>query len=168
VLCCLCMEIDICGNARHWGERLYLIVMCHVFLNICFIWYKFDAQFVFSSRVKNDHILSVPLNSSLLFEFWGEAMGVFMWLWIFHRARHDLPVFLGFRHHFEHAPDPFALPHDDDHHHHGGGGHGHKSGGHKGGFEAIDKFNAKAMAQRETDDDDDEEEGEEEQEDEDE
>lgn len=39
---------------------------------------------------------------------WGEAFGVVCWLWVFHRARHDLPVVLGWRHPWEHAPDPWA------------------------------------------------------------
>ncbi|GAX19044.1 hypothetical protein FisN_8Hh268 [Fistulifera solaris] len=41
---------------------------------------------------------------------WGEAFTVVCWLWIFHRARQDLPVVLGFRHPWEHAHDPFE-PH---------------------------------------------------------
>ena len=41
-------------------------------------------------------------------QFWGEAFGVFCWLWVFHRARQDLPVVLGLRHPWEHAEDPWA------------------------------------------------------------
>lgn len=40
--------------------------------------------------------------------WWGEAFGVVCWLWVFHRARNDLPVVLGWRHPWEHAPDPWA------------------------------------------------------------
>ena len=40
----------------------------------------------------------------------GEIFGVIAWLWVFHRARHDLPVVLGWRHPWEHAEDPFE-PH---------------------------------------------------------
>ena len=47
---------------------------------------------------------------------WGEAFGVIMWLWVFHRARHDLPVLYGFRHPWEHPPDPFAPDHGHGHH----------------------------------------------------
>jgi hypothetical protein len=32
-----------------------------------------------------------------------------MWLWIFHRARQDGPVVLGWRHPWEHAHDPWAI-----------------------------------------------------------
>jgi hypothetical protein len=39
----------------------------------------------------------------------GEAIGFFMWLWIFHRARQDGPVVLGWRHPWEHAHDPWAI-----------------------------------------------------------
>jgi hypothetical protein len=41
---------------------------------------------------------------------WGEAFGIFCWLWVFHRARYDLPVVLGWRHPWDHAEDPFS-PH---------------------------------------------------------
>jgi len=40
--------------------------------------------------------------------WWGEAFGTVAWLWIFHRARNDLPVVLGWRHPWDHAPDPWA------------------------------------------------------------
>ena len=39
----------------------------------------------------------------------GEAMGCVMWLWVFHRARHDGPVVLGWRHPWEHGPDLFGV-----------------------------------------------------------
>ena len=77
---------------------------------------------------------------------WGEAFGVVAWLWVFHRARHDLPVMYGFRHPWEHAPDPFA----PDHHH----GHGHASSSHSDAQEQLEKFMAKATVQAEVDDDD--------------
>ena len=40
----------------------------------------------------------------------GEAFGVVAWLWVFHRARHDLPVMYGFYHPWE------AHGHDDHGH----------------------------------------------------
>mmetsp|Transcript_2241 Transcript_2241/g.5131 ORF Transcript_2241/g.5131 Transcript_2241/m.5131 type:complete len:136 (-) Transcript_2241:123-530(-) len=39
----------------------------------------------------------------------GEAFGFVCWLWVFHRARNDLPVVLGWRHPWEHAEDPWAV-----------------------------------------------------------
>jgi hypothetical protein len=39
----------------------------------------------------------------------GEFLGFVCWMWVFHRARHDGPVVLGWRHPWEHAPDPFAV-----------------------------------------------------------
>ena len=44
--------------------------------------------------------------------FWGEVFGVICWVWVFHRARHDLPVVLGYRHPWDHVEDPFAVAHD--------------------------------------------------------
>ena len=38
----------------------------------------------------------------------GEGIGFVCWLWIFYRAREDLPVVLGWRHPWEHAEDPWA------------------------------------------------------------
>ena len=38
----------------------------------------------------------------------GEAFGFVTWLWIFYRARNDLPVVLGWRHPWDHAEDPWA------------------------------------------------------------
>lgn len=80
--------------------------------------------------------------------WWGEAFGVFCWLWIFHRARQDLPVVLGFRHAWEHAPG-------DDYQ-----GHGHhaESDGKESQKNGWDKFSVKAMQQIDDDDDDDDEE----------
>jgi hypothetical protein len=78
---------------------------------------------------------------------WGEAFGTVCWLWIFHRARHDLPVVLGFRHPWEHAEDPFS-PHT---HHHG------EQPKPESRSDAWDKFTSKAMIQKEVDDDEDEE-----------
>lgn len=37
-----------------------------------------------------------------------------MWLWIFHRARNDLPVVLGMRHPWEHAHDSFDISGEAD------------------------------------------------------
>ncbi|KAL7463704.1 hypothetical protein ACHAXS_004061 [Conticribra weissflogii] len=39
----------------------------------------------------------------------GEVCGFFTWLWVFYRAKHDLPVVLGLRHPWEHAEDPWAV-----------------------------------------------------------
>ena len=69
-------------------------------------------------------------------------MGVVLWLWVFYRARQDLPVVYGFRHPWEHGDD-----HGDDHHHH------HS----KPDPEKWDRFSAKAMKLSEDDDDDEEE-----------
>uniref|UniRef100_A0A7S3QBA4 Uncharacterized protein n=1 Tax=Chaetoceros debilis TaxID=122233 RepID=A0A7S3QBA4_9STRA len=46
----------------------------------------------------------------------GEAFGFVCWMWIFYRARNDLPVVLGWRHPWEHAEDPWAgvEPKDDE------------------------------------------------------
>ncbi len=38
----------------------------------------------------------------------GEVFGFVCWMWIFYRAREDLPVVLGWRHPWEHAEDPWA------------------------------------------------------------
>ena len=56
------------------------------------------------------NICSGYLKTSPTHIFWGEAFGVLCWLWIFYRARQDLPVVLGWRHPWEHDS------HDDDHH----------------------------------------------------
>mmetsp|Transcript_13841 Transcript_13841/g.29849 ORF Transcript_13841/g.29849 Transcript_13841/m.29849 type:complete len:150 (-) Transcript_13841:218-667(-) len=39
----------------------------------------------------------------------GEVCGFFTWLWVFYRAKHDLPVVLGMRHPWEHGEDPWAI-----------------------------------------------------------
>eukprot|EP00543_Licmophora_paradoxa_P004807 CAMPEP_0202457566 /NCGR_PEP_ID=MMETSP1360-20130828/14564_1 /ASSEMBLY_ACC=CAM_ASM_000848 /TAXON_ID=515479 /ORGANISM="Licmophora paradoxa, Strain CCMP2313" /LENGTH=134 /DNA_ID=CAMNT_0049077703 /DNA_START=21 /DNA_END=425 /DNA_ORIENTATION=- len=71
---------------------------------------------------------------------WGEAFGALCWLWIFHRARNDLPVVLGFRHPWEHAEDPWAL-------------HDHIAN--EAELQADwEKFNDKAIKPGEDDDDD--------------
>ena len=45
----------------------------------------------------------------------GEACGFLTWLWIFYRAKQDLPVVLGWRHPWEHAEDPWKIvDHVDD------------------------------------------------------
>ena len=46
----------------------------------------------------------------------GEVFGFVCWMWIFYRARNDLPVVLGWRHPWEHAEDPWG---HGGHHHHG-------------------------------------------------
>jgi hypothetical protein len=82
---------------------------------------------------------------------WGEAFGVVCWLWVFHRARHDLPVFLGLRHPWEHAEDPFVP-------------HVHAAVDEVAGdrLASWDKFSKKSLVQTDDDDDDEEEEDEEE------
>lgn len=45
----------------------------------------------------------------------GEAFGFVCWMWIFHRARNDLPVVLGWRHPWEHAEDPWAAVSEASH-----------------------------------------------------
>jgi hypothetical protein len=76
--------------------------------------------------------------------WWGEAFGTVCFLWIFHRARHDLGVVLGLRHPWEHS--------GDDHGGHGGAEESEKL------RENWDKFSAKAVQQREDDDDEDDDE----------
>ena len=44
----------------------------------------------------------------------GEVCGFLTWMWVFYRAKNDLPVVLGWRHPFEHAHDPWAI-HDHVH-----------------------------------------------------
>ena len=71
----------------------------------------------------------------------GEICGFFTWLWVFYRAKHDLPVVLGMRHPWEHGEDPFAI-HD-----------------HVDNLEGLEKeweeFHEKASRPGEDDDDDD-------------
>ena len=38
----------------------------------------------------------------------GEAFGFVCWIWVFHRARCDGPVVMGWRHPWEHAEDPWV------------------------------------------------------------
>jgi hypothetical protein len=76
---------------------------------------------------------------------WGEAFATAAWLWIFHRARLDGPVVLGWRHPWDHAEDPFAPhAHHDDH-------------AEPGPLmeDKWDSFTSKAMIQKEVDDDED-------------
>jgi hypothetical protein len=87
------------------------------------------------------------------FKAWGEAFGVVCWLWVFHRARSDLPVFLGLRHPWEHAEDPF-FPHV----HHVSAASPEAAARHA----SWDKFSAKSLVQSDEDDDEDEEEEDEE------
>jgi hypothetical protein len=76
--------------------------------------------------------------------WWGEAFGTVCWVWIFHRARLDGPVVLGFRHPWEHAEDPFA-PHAV---------HAETESVME---DTWDSFTSKAMIQKEVDDEDEEE-----------
>jgi len=82
---------------------------------------------------------------------WGEAFGVLAWLWFFHRARHDLPVVLGWRHPWEHE-----------------GGHDHGHHADHSMAQGWDKFSSKAMPPKDSDEDEEEEEEEEHDDDEDE
>ena len=70
-----------------------------------------------------------------------------MWLWVFHRARHDGPVLLGWRHPWEHG--------DGDH---GGGQHHDESPAAGASQEGWDAFSTKALKMNDDDDDDDEDE----------
>eukprot|EP00545_Synedropsis_sp_CCMP1620_P014528 CAMPEP_0119006524 /NCGR_PEP_ID=MMETSP1176-20130426/2338_1 /TAXON_ID=265551 /ORGANISM="Synedropsis recta cf, Strain CCMP1620" /LENGTH=139 /DNA_ID=CAMNT_0006958441 /DNA_START=98 /DNA_END=517 /DNA_ORIENTATION=+ len=59
------------------------------------------------------------LQLSPIHKAWGEAFGCVCWLWIFHRARQDGAVVLGYRHPWDHAEDPLlhaaeAPLHPDD------------------------------------------------------
>jgi hypothetical protein len=75
-----------------------------------------------------------------------EVFGVITWLWIFSRARADLPWILGFRHPWDHVEDPFNPS-----------SHGHGEAASAGDpTEAWDKFTMKAIKPGEDDDDDDE------------
>ena len=74
-----------------------------------------------------------------------EVFGVIAWLWIFSRARADLPWLLGFRHPWDHVEDPFAPSH----------GHG-ESVSSEDMVASWDKFTSKAIKPGEDDDDDDE------------
>lgn len=77
----------------------------------------------------------------------GEICGFFTWLWVFYRAKHDLPVVLGLRHPWEHASDPWAI------HYHVEGEHALE--------EQWDEFAVKSTTPGEADDDDDDEDDEE-------
>jgi hypothetical protein len=85
------------------------------------------------------------------FKAWGEAFGVVCWLWVFHRARHDLPVLLGFRHPWEHADDPFA-----PHVHHVSA----ESTEAVARYSSWDKFSTKSLVQSDEDEEEEEEEDE--------
>jgi hypothetical protein len=63
-------------------------------------------------QILNSHWMEVSEVHTKL----GEAFGFVCWMWIFHRARNDLPVVLGWRHPWEHAEDPWAdnVPKEDD------------------------------------------------------
>ena len=78
----------------------------------------------------------------------GEVFGTICWLWIFHRARYDLPVVLGWRHPWEHAPG-------DDHGHEGDVHHKVIAVGSPEMKAAWDKFDAKSTNYRDDDDDED-------------
>jgi hypothetical protein len=78
----------------------------------------------------------------------GEVFGTVCWLWVFHRARHDLPVVLGWRHPWEHAPG--------DDHGHGDHGHGAIAMSPSAVAAGWDKFDAKTTNFKEDDDDDEE------------
>ena len=75
--------------------------------------------------------------------------GFLTWLWVFYRAKHDLPVVLGWRHPWEHAADPWAI-----HHHEGEQHHALEEG--------WDEFAVKSTMPGEADDDDDDDDEEEE------
>ena len=96
-----------------------------------------------------DYMFSLSLIS--IFRHWmevsphhtmaGEVCGFFTWIWVFYRAKHDLPVVLGLRNPWEHGEDPWAI-HD-----------------HVDNLEELqqnwEEFNEKATRPGEDDDDDD-------------
>jgi len=84
----------------------------------------------------------------------GEVCGFLTWLWVFYRAKHDLPVVLGLRHPWEHGSDPWAI------HYHVEGEHALE--------EEWDSFAEKSSRPGEADDDDDDDDDEDEEEEEDE
>lgn len=90
------------------------------------------------------------LKLSPIHKMWGEAFGVVCWVWIFHRARHDGPVVLGWRHPWDHVEDPWKVKgetlHPEDE---------------KDLEKDWDGFLRKAISPGEDDDDDDDEEEEE-------
>ena len=61
---------------------------------------------VSSSSFQHD---SGHLKLSPIHKMWGEAFGVVCWVWVFHRARHDGPVVLGWRHPWDHVEDPWKV-----------------------------------------------------------
>ena len=79
-----------------------------------------------------------------------EVFGVITWLWVFSRARADLPWILGFRHPWDHPEDPFD---PNPHGHHGG----HESSSPEEQVEAWNKFTMKSIKPGEDDDDDEDE-----------
>ena len=104
-----------------------------------------------SSLLFRRHYMTVSENHRIA----AEVFGTVCWLWIFHRASNDLPVVLGWRHPWEHAPG------DDDHGHGGDHGHHHAPAGPSGSSQMNadwDKFGAKSTNFNEDDDEDDEEE----------
>ncbi len=57
------------------------------------------------SYLSNRHWMEVSPHHTMA----GEICGFFTWLWVFYRAKHDLPVVLGLRHPWEHGEDPWAI-----------------------------------------------------------
>ena len=82
----------------------------------------------------------------------GEVCGFLTWLWVFYRAKHDLPVVLGLRHPWEHGSDPWAI------HYHVEGEHALE--------EEWDSFAEKSSRPGEADDEDDDDDEEDEEDDE--
>jgi hypothetical protein len=99
-----------------------------------------------STKLHTKSIIRHYLQVSETHTWWGEVFGVAAWLWIFHRARHDLPVVLGWRHAWEHHGG-------SDHHGDDQGGDHHLM---QAQHEKWDKFSAKAMQQIETDNEEEE------------
>ncbi|GKY99738.1 hypothetical protein MPSEU_000927800 [Mayamaea pseudoterrestris] len=71
---------------------------------------KLPAQNGARRGMAGGHYMTVSENHRIA----GEVFGTVCWLWVFHRASHDLPVVLGWRHPWEHAPGD-----DHGHEHHG-------------------------------------------------
>jgi hypothetical protein len=85
--------------------------MAHSLTNNFLILLIYSLAFIFLiasvlPRLKYD---SGHLKLSPIHKMWGEAFGVVCWVWIFHRARHDGPVVLGWRHPWDHVEDPWKV-----------------------------------------------------------
>jgi hypothetical protein len=65
------------------------------------------SSFFFSYNLLYSHWMEVSKTHT----WWGEVFGVICWVWVFHRARHDLPVVLGWKHPWDHDHDDIFTEH---------------------------------------------------------